>query len=64
VVGPQRYRGLRLGHHRWLARVRYHGLLIAALDRPLGRTLLLIKLNETVACEGRDRALFACRWAR
>ena len=31
---------------------RYHGLLVAALKPPLGRTLLLTKLDETVACNG------------
>ncbi len=42
---------------------RYHGLLIAALDPPLGRTLLLAKLDETVSYEGHDYPLFANRWA-
>jgi predicted glycogen debranching enzyme len=42
---------------------RYHGLLIAALDPPLGRTLLLTKLDETASYGGRDYALFADRWA-
>lgn len=32
---------------------RYHGLLIAALKPPLGRTLLLTKLDETAAYDGR-----------
>lgn len=31
---------------------RYHGLLMAALNPPLGRTLLLAKLDETVAYGG------------
>lgn len=31
---------------------RYHGLLIAALQPPLGRTLLLTKLEETVEYDG------------
>lgn len=38
---------------------RYHGLLVAALKPPLGRTLLLTKLDETVACNGDSYALFA-----
>ena len=42
---------------------RYHGLLIAALDPPLGRTLLLTKLDEIATVEGRDYSLFANRWA-
>ena len=32
---------------------RYHGLLVAALKPPVGRTLLVAKLDETVAVRGR-----------
>ncbi|MGD8998437.1 MAG: amylo-alpha-1,6-glucosidase, partial [Anaerolineae bacterium] len=42
---------------------RYHGLLVAALDPPLGRTLLLTTLDEIVTCAGSDYPLFANRWA-
>jgi predicted glycogen debranching enzyme len=42
---------------------RYHGLLIAALRPPLGRTLLLTKLDETATYDGRTYPLFANRWA-
>ena len=42
---------------------RYHGLLVAALKPPLGRTLLAAKLDETATYVGRDYALFANRWA-
>ena len=42
---------------------RYHGLLIAALRPPLGRTLLLTKLDETATYDGRTYPLFASRWA-
>jgi predicted glycogen debranching enzyme len=42
---------------------RYHGLLIAALKPPLGRTLLLTKLDETAAYDGCLYPLFANRWA-
>lgn len=42
---------------------RYHGLLIAALNPPLGRTLLVAKLDETASYGGNDYALFANRWA-
>jgi predicted glycogen debranching enzyme len=42
---------------------RYHGLLIAALKPPLGRTLLLTKLDETAAYDGHLYSLFANRWA-
>jgi glycogen debranching enzyme len=40
---------------------RYHGLLVAALQPPLGRTLLVSKLDERVRYDGRDYALFADR---
>ncbi len=42
---------------------RYHGLLIAALNPPLGRTLLLTKLDETAHYDGKLYPLFANRWA-
>jgi predicted glycogen debranching enzyme len=41
---------------------RYHGLLIAALKPPLGRTLLVAKLEENVEYDGRKYALSANRW--
>ncbi|MBI1879267.1 MAG: glycogen debranching enzyme family protein [Chloroflexi bacterium] len=41
---------------------RYHGLLIAALKPPLGRTLLVTKMDETVACNGDSYPLSANRW--
>lgn len=46
-----------------LATRRYHGLLVAALQPPLGRTLLLSKLDETAAYLGRSYPLAANRWA-
>jgi predicted glycogen debranching enzyme len=42
---------------------RYHGLLIAALAPPLGRTLLVAKADETVHYAGDAYPLFANRWA-
>lgn len=42
---------------------RYHGLLVAALNLPLGRALLAAKLDETVEHGGVRRALAANRWA-
>lgn len=48
---------------------RYHGLLFAALQPPLGRTLLLTKLDETVEYDGiypesgRFYPLYNNRWA-
>lgn len=41
---------------------RYHGLLIAALNPPLARTLLLAKLDEAVEYEGALYLLGANRW--
>ena len=42
---------------------RYHGLLVAALKPPLGRTLLVAKLEETAQYDGGEYALFVDRWA-
>src|SRR6266850_1812462 len=42
---------------------RYHGLLVAALQPPLGRTLLVAKVDETVAQDDLVRSLAANRWA-
>jgi predicted glycogen debranching enzyme len=42
---------------------RYHGYLLAALDPPLGRTLLLAKLDETVYTDGASYPLFTNQWA-
>ena len=41
---------------------RYHGLLVAALQPPLGRTVLLSKLDETATYDGRAYPLFSNRW--
>ena len=42
---------------------RYHGLLVAALQPPLGRTLMLAKLDETAIYADREYALHTNRWA-
>ncbi len=42
---------------------RYHGLLIAALKPPLGRTVLVSKLDETADYDGQRYALGTNRWA-
>ncbi|MBN3895892.1 MAG: glycogen debranching enzyme N-terminal domain-containing protein [Nostoc sp. NOS(2021)] len=42
---------------------RYHGLLVAALKPPLGRTLLLAKLDETILYDTRSYSLYTNRWA-
>ena len=41
----------------------YHGLLVAALHPPLGRTLLLAKLDETARYASGEVALSTNRWA-
>ncbi|HEX9820234.1 MAG TPA: amylo-alpha-1,6-glucosidase [Methylomirabilota bacterium] len=42
---------------------RYHGLLVAALQPPLGRTLLAAQVHETVAYDGQSLPLATSRWA-
>jgi predicted glycogen debranching enzyme len=42
---------------------RYHGLLIAALNPPVGRAQLVAKLEETASYDGAEYALSANRWA-
>jgi len=42
---------------------RYHGLLIAALKPPLGRTLLVSKLDDTIEYDGRTYPIYSNRWA-
>lgn len=41
---------------------RYHGLLVAALNPPLGRTLMMTKLGETVYYNGQYYDLHTDRW--
>jgi predicted glycogen debranching enzyme len=42
---------------------RYHGLLVATLDPPLGRTLLVAKVEEIASYNGQAYSLSANRWA-
>jgi predicted glycogen debranching enzyme len=42
---------------------RYHGLLVAALAPPLGRTLVVAKLDDTLIDDGVRWPLFTNRWA-
>ncbi len=42
---------------------RYHGLLLAALHPPLGRTLLLAKFDETVSYDSRLFPIYTNQWA-
>ena len=41
----------------------YHGLLVAALNPPLGRTVMLTKLDDVVRYGDRDYPLHTNRWA-
>ena len=41
---------------------RYHGLLVAALQPPAGRTVLVTKIDETVTCSGASYPLFGNQW--
>ncbi|MEJ2487451.1 MAG: glycogen debranching enzyme N-terminal domain-containing protein, partial [Anaerolineales bacterium] len=41
---------------------RYHGLLVAALDPPLSRTLMASKIDEIVTCDGEEYILSANIW--
>jgi len=41
---------------------RYHGLLVAALHPPLGRTLLVAKFDEAARCDGETCTLATNRW--
>jgi predicted glycogen debranching enzyme len=42
---------------------RYHGLLVAALNPPVGRTQLVAKLDETASYDGSECPLATNRWA-
>jgi len=42
---------------------RYHGLLVAALTPPVGRTVLVTKIDEILEYAGTHTALAANRWA-
>jgi predicted glycogen debranching enzyme len=55
--------GFASGTIAGLATRRYHGLLVAALAPPLGRTLLVAKADESVVYGGRTYALGTNRWA-
>jgi len=55
--------GYALGTVAGLQTRCYHGLLVAALAPPLGRTLLLEKLDETARYGSQEFELFCNRWA-
>jgi predicted glycogen debranching enzyme len=55
--------GFASGTIAGLATRRYHGLLIAALKPPLGRALLVSRIEETAEYDGAKYALSANRWA-
>src|SRR3954452_13992661 len=41
---------------------RYHGLLVAPVDPPLGRRLVFAKADATLIADGREWSLFTNRW--
>jgi predicted glycogen debranching enzyme len=55
--------GFAMGTIAGMLTRRYHGLLIAALHPPLGRTLLVTKLDEEINYRGNLYPLFVNRWA-
>src|SRR5262249_14199244 len=54
--------GFAMGTVAGILTRRYHGLLVAALGRPLGQTLLVSKVDETIQYDGHCYALGANRW--
>ncbi len=56
--------GYAMGTASGMLTRRYHGYLIAALQPPLGRTLLVSKINEVLELEGHYYNLFVDRWAK
>jgi len=54
--------GFASGTVAGLSTRRYHGLLVAALNPPLGRTLLVAKLEETAQYDGAEYPLSSNRW--
>jgi predicted glycogen debranching enzyme len=55
--------GFASGTISGLATRRYHGLLVAALRPPLGRTLMVSHLEESLEYDGEKFALGTSRWA-
>jgi predicted glycogen debranching enzyme len=55
--------GLASGTVSGILTRRYHGVLVAALKPPVGRALLVAKLDETATYGGATYALGANRWA-
>ena len=54
--------GFAMGTISGMLTRRYHGLLIAALKPPLGRTLMLTKLDETVKYDDTYYPIYVDRW--
>ena len=54
--------GYAMGTVNGMLTRRYHGLLIAALNPPVGRTLLLTKIDETATYMGRTYQFYVNRW--
>ncbi|MEO1439121.1 MAG: amylo-alpha-1,6-glucosidase, partial [Chloroflexota bacterium] len=54
--------GFAAGSVAGMSTRHYHGLLVAALNPPLGRTVLVARLDETVAYHGTRHEIFSNRW--
>jgi predicted glycogen debranching enzyme len=63
VALRQQNRRVRGGHGGGTLTRRYHGLLVAALKPPLGRTLLVAKVDEQIEYAELTRPLFVNRWS-
>jgi predicted glycogen debranching enzyme len=55
--------GFAMGSLPGMLTRRYHALLVAALRPPLGRTVLLSKLDDSASYDGRLYPLFTNQWA-
>ena len=62
MAGHQRLRRFCFGNDRGKLTRRYHGLLVAALEPPLRRTLLVTKFDETAGYRGTSYELATNRW--
>jgi predicted glycogen debranching enzyme len=62
VAGNQWAGRLRLVNNHWFEHRRYHGLLVAATKPPVGRMVLLSKIDETLVIDGKRFDLSANRY--
>ena len=62
MAGNQWAGRLRLVNNHWFEHHRYHGLLVAATKPPVGRMVLLSKIDETLVIDGKRFDLSANRY--